>query len=81
MYVDSNEMKLHQLCIILWTWAIFTWQPAISEVPNKKYSEIEAAKYLDNANHALAQWTNRVMHSDWNWNTNLTDENAEKKVL
>lgn len=81
MLVDSTEMKFIRLCMVLWSWAIATWQPVVSEGPNKKYSEVEAARYLENANHVLAQWTNRVINTDWNWNTNLTDENAEKKVL
>lgn len=72
--------KLHQLCVTLWVSAMVIWQPVLS-VETNKYSEIAASKYLNNLNHMMAQWSNRVVHADWNWITNMTNENAEKKVL
>jgi len=75
--VCSTTMKLYRLCVI--GVAMVIWRSVESERADK-FSETEASKYLVNANRELAQWTNRVVHSDWNWLTNLTDENAEKKV-
>ncbi|XP_060842211.1 angiotensin-converting enzyme-like isoform X3 [Rhopalosiphum padi] len=72
-------IKLYYLYAILWLSATVVWRPVLS-AGTKKYSEIEASKYLDNANHALTEWTNRVIHANWNWLTNLTNENAEKKI-
>lgn len=74
-------IKLHQLFIMLiWLTVMTIWKPVVSRQINK-YSEAEAAEYLDNTNRALGQWTNRVIKADWNWLTNLTNENADKKVL
>lgn len=73
-------IKLYCLYAILWLSVTIVWRPVLS-AGTKKYSEIEASKYLDNANYALTEWTNRVIHANWNWLTNLTNENAEKKVL
>jgi len=76
---STMMIKLYYLYAILWLSATVVWRPVLS-AGTKKYSEIEASKYLDNANHALTEWTNRVIHANWNWLTNLTNENAEKKV-
>lgn len=75
-------MKLYHLCVILCLSGTVIWQPVLSAGIKKfsHYSEIEASKYLENTNHELTQWTNRVIHANWNWLTNLTNENAEKKV-
>lgn len=75
-------MKLYHLCVILCLSATVVWRPVLSAgIKNCSHcSEIEASKYLENANHALTQWTNRVIHANWNWLTNLTNENAEKKL-
>lgn len=73
-------MQLYRPCAVLWTLAVVFWRPALSQDTNQ-YSEAEAAKYLVNANQVLALWTNQVVHSDWNWLTNLTNENAQKKVF
>ncbi|VVC45911.1 Zinc finger C2H2-type,Peptidase M2, peptidyl-dipeptidase A [Cinara cedri] len=77
----SITMKISsQSYAILWLSIMMViWRAVVSEKINK-YSEIEAAKYLDSTNQALAQWTNRIIHADWNWLTNLTNENAEKKL-
>ncbi|KAE9526929.1 hypothetical protein AGLY_013577 [Aphis glycines] len=72
-------IKLYCLYAILWLSVTIVWRPVLS-AGTKKYSEIEASKYLDNANYALTEWTNRVIHANWNWLTNLTNENAEKKI-
>lgn len=80
MHVNSIAMQLYRSCAVLWALAVVFWRPALSQDMNQ-YSEAEAAKYLINANQALALWTNQVVHSDWNWLTNLTNENAQKKVL
>lgn len=75
-------MKLYHLCVILCLSATVVWRPVLSAgIKNCSHcSEIEASKYLEKANHELTQWTNRVIHANWNWLTNLTNENAEKKV-
>lgn len=73
------KMKLYNLCVVLWVLATVTWRPVLS-TGTKKYSETEASHYLENANAVLAQWTNRVIHANWDWLTNLTNENAKKKV-
>lgn len=74
-------MKLHQLFVLLiLVLATAILRPVVSRSINK-YSEVEASEYLENANRMLAQWSNRVVQADWNWLTNLTNENAEKKVL
>lgn len=72
---------LYQSCVVICLLITVIWRPVVSEKLTNKYSETEAAKYLENANHALAQWTNRIVHADWNWLTNLTKENTEKKVI
>lgn len=73
-------MKSYQFCAVIVMAIMVISRSVVSGQGTNKYSESEASKYLDKANHALAQWTNRVIHSDWNWLTNLTNENAEKKV-
>lgn len=79
-FVGRIMWKLHQLCAALWVSVTIIWQPVLS-VGTNKYSEVEASKYLNNLNHIMAQWSNRVVHADWNWITNMTNENAEKKVF
>lgn len=79
VYMFRLTMILLRSCFAIWLSAMVVWRPVVSQGAYK-YSEIEAAKYLKNTNQALAKWTNRVIHSDWNWLTNLTNENAEKKV-
>lgn len=75
-------MKLYHLCVILCLSSTIVWQPVLSAGIKKctYCSEAEASKYLEKANYELTQWTNRVIHANWNWLTNLTNENAEKKV-
>lgn len=82
MYLFFVRMsrKLFKLCATIWISALVIWLPVISHGTVNDYSETEAAKYLESANNFMAQWSNRVVHADWNWITNLTDENSEKKV-
>ncbi|XP_029345454.1 angiotensin-converting enzyme [Acyrthosiphon pisum] len=75
-------MKLYHLCVILYLSATVVWRPVLSAgiEDSSHRSEIEASKYLENVNHEMAQWANQYALADWNWATNLTDENAAKKL-
>ncbi|XP_050539416.1 angiotensin-converting enzyme-like isoform X2 [Daktulosphaira vitifoliae] len=65
----------------LWLYAVtvIAWQPVVltEQVLDQ---EIEARKFLVFANQELAKWTNKLIHADWNWSSNLTDENAAEKL-
>lgn len=46
----------------------------------KKTNEQEAKNFLADYNQELEKLTNIAVHADWEYNTNLTEENAEKSV-
>lgn len=46
----------------------------------KKTNEQEAKNFLVDYNQELEKLTNIAVHADWEYNTNLTEENAEKSV-
>lgn len=76
----SNTMELRLLYAILWLFAVVIWRPVASDGKNS-YSESKAREFLHKANQVSAQEVNKVIVADWNWSSNLTDENSKIKVL